>query len=153
MQLHYRDATEADLPAIIAMLADDRLGAAREDASLPLDPAYLAAFEAITRSPGQRLIVAEEGGDLVGTMQLLIIPGLSNKGGWHGQIEAVRIAASRRGSGLGEGFAQWAIAQCRDAGCGSVQLVSHNSREGAHRFWRKLGFIPTHQGFKLALHD
>lgn len=151
MTILYRDAEEADLPALVAMLADDPLGTTREDASLPLDPAYGAAFRAMAQSPLQRLVVAQEDGRLVGTMQLLIVPGLSMRGSWHGQIEAVRIAADRRSSGLGEAFARWAIEECRKADCGWVQLVSHNSREGAHRFWRRVGFVQTHAGFKIQL--
>ncbi len=151
MTLHYRDAVADDLPAIVALLADDPLGAQREDAALPLAPSYLAAFDAMARNPYQRLIVAVAGEQVVGTMHLLLVPGLSYQGGWHGQIEAVRIAAPLRGSGHGEAFARWAIEECRKAGCVSVQLVSHGSRAAAHRFWRKLGFVSTHAGFKMAL--
>src|SRR3954463_5990765 len=80
-----RDATEADLPAIIAMLADDVNGSGREDASLPLDPGYRAAFAAIDADPNQRLLVAEQGGALVGTFQLSFLPGLSYRGAWRAQ--------------------------------------------------------------------
>jgi ribosomal protein S18 acetylase RimI-like enzyme len=151
MPLLYRDATAADLPAIVAMLADDHLGAGREDATLPLDPAYLAAFHAMAQAPQQRLVVAQDGDRIVGTMHLLAIAGLSARGARHGQIEAVRVAADRRGAGLGEDFVRWAIGELRAAGCTSVQLVSHNSRGDAHRFWRKAGFEQTHAGFKMAL--
>lgn len=151
MTMHYRDAEETDLPAIVALLADDALGAQREDASLPLDPAYAAAFATMAQSPWLRLVVAEEEGRILGTLQIMIVPGLSMRGSWHGQIEAVRIAADRRGSGLGERFARWAIEECRKAGCGWVQLVSHNSRADAHRFWKRVGFVQTHAGFKIQL--
>lgn len=149
--LDYRGATEGDLPAIVALLADDPLGAQREDPSLPLAESYLAAFRAMKRHPGLRLLVACDADAVVGTMQLMMMPGLSLRGAWHGQIEAVRIAAPLRGNGHGEAFARWAIEECRKAGCGSVQLVSHGSRHGAHRFWRKLGFVPSHTGFKMPL--
>ncbi|MDO6415689.1 GNAT family N-acetyltransferase [Sphingomonas sp. BIUV-7] len=151
MGLHYRDATEADLPAIVALLADDPLGALREDPSLPLAASYGTAFAAIASAPHQRLIVAEEEGRVVGTLQLLLIPAISRRGSWRGQIEGVRIAADRRGNGHGEAFVRWAADQCRSAGCVSVQLTSDASREAAHRFWRRLGFEATHVGFKMSL--
>ncbi|MBU3077851.1 GNAT family N-acetyltransferase [Sphingomonas quercus] len=151
MVIAYRDAVEADLPAIVALLADDELGAEREDVAAPLVASYVDAFHAIAATHHLRLIVAVDGERIVGTMQFLLIPGLSSRGSWHGQIEAVRIAADLRGQGQGEAFVRWAIEQCRLAGCASVQLVSHESRRAAHRFWRKLGFVPSHVGFKLHL--
>jgi GNAT superfamily N-acetyltransferase len=150
-ELTFRDAVAADLPAIVAMLADDPLGRAREDASLPLAPGYLEAFAAIEAAPDQRLVVACEGGRVVGTLQLLFMPCLSGKGGWRGQIEAVRVARDRRGEAIGERLARWAIEQCRARVCVRVQLTSDNSRADAHRFWERLGFHQSHRGFKLPL--
>jgi ribosomal protein S18 acetylase RimI-like enzyme len=151
MVMVYRDATEADLPSLVALLADDRLGCEREDASLPLAQSYVAAFQAMQSMPTQRLIVAVDGERVVGTMQLIIIPALSSRGSWHGQIEAVRIAVDLRGRSQGEAFVEWALGECRAAGCASVQLMSDSSRSAAHRFWRKCGFISSHIGFKLNL--
>jgi GNAT superfamily N-acetyltransferase len=151
MTIVYRDALEADLPTIVQLLADDPLGAQREDASVPLLPAYLAAFQAIATLDHQRLVVAVDGERIVGTMQFLVVPGLSMRGANHGYIEAVRIVADLRGRGEGERFVRWAVAQCRDAGCGTVQLVSEGSRTAAHRFWQKCGFVPSHVGFKMRL--
>ena len=149
--LDIRDATPADLPAIIAMLADDALGSVREDASLPLDPAYLAAFEAIDSDPNQQLVVAELESAIVGTLQLSFLPGLSYKGAWRGQIEAVRIARRQRGRGLGAQVIGWAVDRCRARGCHLVQLTSNSVRLDAHRFYERLGFSKSHAGFKLTL--
>jgi GNAT superfamily N-acetyltransferase len=146
-----RRATAADLPAIVAMLADDPLGATREDPSLPLAPGYLAAFAAIGADPNQFLAVAERDGAVIGTMQLSFLPGLSHKGAWRGQIEAVRVAAPARGSGLGQRMIEWAIAQCRARGCKLVQLTTDKSRKDAHRFYDRLGFRASHEGYKLTL--
>jgi len=150
-ELTFRDAVAADLPEIVALLADDPLGQAREDASLPLAPGYLEAFAAIEAAPDQRLVVACEDGRVVGTLQLLFLPCLSGKGAWRGYIEAMRVARDRRGQGIGERMARWAIEQCRARGCARVQLTSDNSRADAHRFWERLGFQPSHRGFKLPL--
>jgi GNAT superfamily N-acetyltransferase len=147
-QITFRRATEDDLPAIVAMLADDPLGKGREDVRLPLALEYHTAFAAIAADPNQFLLVADDGGEVVGTLQLTFIPGLSRKGAWRGQVEGVRIAASRRGSGLGERMLEWAIRLCGERGCSLVQLTTDKSRPDAHRFYEKLGFVATHQGYK-----
>lgn len=143
-----RRATLADLPAIVAMLADDDLGKTRE---APGDPCYAEAFAAIERDANQFLAVVDDGGEVVGCFQLSFVPGLSLKGMWRGQIESVRIAASRRGQGLGRLMIEWAIAECRRRGCGLVQLTMNKSRKDSHRFYESLGFQATHEGFKLVL--
>jgi GNAT superfamily N-acetyltransferase len=147
----FRRAASSDLPAIVRLLAEDELGREREDARLPLDQAYVEAFRAIDADPNQLLAVAVDGADMVGTLQLSFIPGLARKGAWRGQIEAVRIAASRRGSGLGRRMFAWAIGECRARGCRLVQLTTDRKRPEAHRFYERLGFVASHTGYKLAL--
>ena len=147
----FRDATLADLPAIIAMLDDDDLSRGREDASLPLDPRYEMAFVDLDSDPNQRLIVAERDGAIIGTMQLSYLPGIAFRGAWRGQIEAVRVVSSLRGQGLGQQMIEWAIEQCRARGCRMVQLTSMRDRVDAHRFYEKLGWTKSHFGFKLKL--
>lgn len=147
----FRRARLADLPAIVAMLADDALGAGREDASVPLNPRYTAAFEAIRQDPNQFLAVVEQDSQLAGCLQLSFIPGLSRLGQWRGQIESVRIASSFRGAGLGRAMFEWAIDQCRAQGCGLVQLTTDRARPDARRFYESLGFKASHDGMKLSL--
>jgi GNAT superfamily N-acetyltransferase len=143
-----RRATPADVPAIVAMLADDKLGATRES---PGDPAYAAAFAEIDKDERQYLAVAEVDGEVVGTLQLTFIPGLSRVGGTRALIEAVRIRSDQRGAGLGRQLVEWAVARARSAGAIMVQLTSDASRVDAHRFYENLGFAATHVGLKLAL--
>jgi ribosomal protein S18 acetylase RimI-like enzyme len=149
----FRRATAEDLPAIVALLADDALGSGREDPGPPLNPAYAEAFAAIDRDPNQLLAVTVEDGAVTGCLQLSFIPGLSRLGLWRGQIESVRIAAARRGSGLGRAMFDWAIAECRRRGCGLVQLTTDKARPDALRFYEKLGFVASHEGLKLTLND
>lgn len=146
-----RRATRADLQALVDMLADDPLGATREAAGPPADPAYGAAFDAIERDPNQFLAVASKDEDVVGMLQLTFIPGLSRKGLWRGQIESVRVRKDARNLGLGKQLFDWAIDECRSRGCGLVQLTTDRSRQGAHRFYDALGFEATHLGYKLTL--
>jgi GNAT superfamily N-acetyltransferase len=131
------------------MLADDPLGATREtDASFP---GYHVAFEEISSDPNQKLVVGEMDGEVVATMQLTIIPGLSRRGSKRALIEAVRVRGDRRGLGLGRQLIMWAIAEARAAGCVVIQLTSDRSRTDAHRFYASLGFEVSHVGMKLML--
>ncbi|MFJ7274167.1 GNAT family N-acetyltransferase [Kitasatospora sp. NPDC098663] len=147
--LTIRRATAEDLPALVAMLADDALGATRESPD-DLTP-YRAAFARVDGDPHQHLVAAERAGRTVGTLQLTVIPGISRKGATRTIIEAVRIHTDERGSGLGTELIQWAIERSRELGADLVQLTSDATRTDAHRFYEKLGFVPSHVGFKLQL--
>lgn len=147
----FRRASIADLPDIIALLADDDLGRQRERVGPPPSPSYEKAFLAIDTDSNQLLAVAERSGEVIGCLQLTFIPGLSRTGLWRGQIESVRVAAKLRGSGLGKSFFEWAIEECRKRGCGLVQLTTDKRRPDALRFYRSLGFTDSHEGMKLDL--
>ncbi|MEV7281840.1 GNAT family N-acetyltransferase [Streptomyces sp. NPDC093111] len=147
--LEIRPARQDDLPAIVAMLADDPLGARRESPD-DLTP-YTAAFARLAQDPNQRLVVAVREGRVVGTLQLTLIPGLSRKGMTRSLIEGVRIHADERGSGLGTRLIEWAVEESRAQDCGLVQLTSDVTRVDAHRFYERLGFEASHVGFKLSL--
>ncbi|MCZ4607534.1 GNAT family N-acetyltransferase [Streptomyces sp. Lzd4kr] len=147
--LGIRPAATDDIPAIVGLLADDPLGARRESPG-DLTP-YLAAFERLTSDPNQHLVVAVREGRVIGTLQLTVIPGLSRRGATRSIIEAVRIHADERGSGLGTRLIEWAIDESRRQKCQLVQLTSDKSRTDAHRFYERLGFAASHAGFKLEL--
>ncbi|MEM7567853.1 MAG: GNAT family N-acetyltransferase [Pseudomonadota bacterium] len=147
----FRDAVEADLPAILALLVDDVLGAARDRLTDPIDAAYAKAFAAIDANPHDRLIVAETEGAVVACAQLTILHGLSRRGATRGQIEGVRVASHLRGAGLGERLIRHCLAVAREKGCGLVQLTTDRSRTDAHRFYERLGFTPSHVGMKIVL--
>ena len=149
--IRFRTAHLPDLPAIIRLLAEDELGRSRETISSPPDARYVAALEAIEADSNQRLVVAVDGDQVIGTLQLSFIPGIARHGAWRGQIEAVRIAASYRSTGIGQQMFEWAIAECRAHGCQLVQLTTDKSRTDAHRFYDKLGFVASHEGYKLDL--
>jgi GNAT superfamily N-acetyltransferase len=147
----FRRAASDDLPAIVALLADDPIGSGRESVGAQLDPCYGAAFAAIERDPNQFLAVAERGGKVIGVLQLSFIPGLTRRGMWRGQIEGVRIAPAERGAGIGRAMLLWGIEECRKRGCGLIQLTSDKRRSDAHAFYEALGFRATHEGYKLML--
>ncbi|PVE09109.1 GNAT family N-acetyltransferase [Streptomyces scopuliridis] len=147
--LKIRPAAHDDIPAIVAMLADDPLGAQRESPD-DLTP-YTEAYERLARDPNQHVVVAERDGRVIGTLQLTIIPGLSRRGATRSIIEAVRVHADERGSGLGTRFIEWAVDESRRQGCQLVQLTSDASRTDAHRFYERLGFTASHVGFKMSI--
>ncbi|WP_030206238.1 GNAT family N-acetyltransferase [Streptomyces sp. NRRL S-87] len=144
-----RAARREDLPEIVAMLADDELGATRESPD-DLTP-YETAYERLAVDPNQLLVVADRGGEVVGTLQLTIVPGLSRKGATRSIIEGVRVHRSERGRGLGAQLVEWAVEESRRQGCRLVQLTSDLTRTDAHRFYERLGFTGSHLGFKLQL--
>jgi ribosomal protein S18 acetylase RimI-like enzyme len=146
-----RDAKRADVPAIVAMLADDTLGRSRERLEDPLPQPYWDAFAAIEADPNNRLLIAEIDGAVAGCLQLTFIPGLSRLGAERAQIESVRIAAAHRGGGLGRKLIEAAIAEARRHGSTIVQLTTDKTRADARHFYEGLGFAASHEGMKLSL--
>ena len=149
--MEFRTATEADLPAIVRLLADDDLGRGRELAADPLPREYHEAFAAMTGQAGNRMIVALVEGTVVGCLQLAVIHGLSRRGMKRAQIEAVRVACGHQRAGIGGALLRHAIELARGQGCGLIQLTTDRSRGDAHRFYERLGFVASHVGMKLAL--
>jgi GNAT superfamily N-acetyltransferase len=145
----FRTAVRADLPAIIALLADDVLGKARDFAQV--DEVYERAFADIDADPRNLLIVADDGGVVVGCAQLTYIPGLGRHGAERALIEAVRVRSDLRGAGVGRDMMRWVIEQARQRGCALVQLTTDKTRLDAHRFYQRLGFVASHEGMKLPL--
>ena len=147
-----RRARRDDLGALVALLAADALRA-NDDSDAPERRApYEAAFDAIDRDPAHTLVAVEDAaGDVVATMQLTMLPGLARGGATRMQVEAVRVAASARGHGLGSAMMRWAIEDARSRGAALVQLTSDGRREEAHRFYGRLGFSPSHVGLKMLL--
>jgi ribosomal protein S18 acetylase RimI-like enzyme len=143
-----RAARRGDVADIVAMLADDPLGRGRvED---PLPPSYYAAFDKVEADSNIALMVAETAdGSMVGCLQLCILPGLSSQGASRGLIEDVRVAACWRSRGIGEQMVQWAVDEARGRGCRLVELLTHQSRVDAQRFYVRLGFTPSHVGMTL----
>lgn len=153
-------ARPQDVPAMVRLLADDPIATARE--SDPDGAEYAAAFAEITADPRQLLVALlppslaaaageAEADEVVGTLQLSFVPGLSRRGATRMIIEAVRIAPAARGTGVGSELIRWALEHGRERGAVLAQLTTDQRREDAHRFYRRLGFEGTHLGMKLSL--
>lgn len=149
MDLSFRNATQNDLTALVKMLGDDKLGSTREDLSTPVNSKYLEAFTHIDSDPNNELIVACYNEDIVGMLQLTYIPYLTYIGSWRCLIEGVRIHSDYRGKGLGRKLFEWAIQRAKEKNCCLLQLTSDKTRGDALRFYESLGFVASHEGFKL----
>ncbi len=149
--LTYRPATRSDLAFIIGLIEDDGVVGSTEDLSDPEGPSYLAAFNAIDADPNQMLVIVERNGLPVGTFQLTFTPGIARKGAWRCTVETVHVAASHRSQGIGEAMMEWATARARERGCAMMQLTSNKKRTDAHRFYERIGFPKSHEGFKKLL--
>ena len=144
-----RKMQKNDFNVILNLLTDDELGQFRETKSNVIHADYIRAFEQINSDANQYAAVFESCGEIVGCLQITFIPGLSRRGCLRGQIEGVRVSRAFRGKGYGAKMLTWAITKCRDRGCRVVQLTSDKKRENAIQFYEKLGFVKSHEGFKL----
>ena len=147
----FRLARRADLPSIVRMLADDELGSQRERHENPLPDSYYSAFEQIKNDPNHELIVAEQNGEVIGTLHLMFLPSVSFQGGLRAQIESVRVDKRFQSQGIGSEMMKWSTERARQRGAHVVQLTTHKTRLDAHRFYEKLGFKGSHLGMKLSL--
>jgi GNAT superfamily N-acetyltransferase len=149
--LAFRPATADDLPFIIGLVVEDSVITTDDDVADATHADYRDALAAIDADPNHEMLVVEADGEPVGCFQLSYIPGLMRRGMWRGQIELVHVVAHRRSGGIGSDMMRWAIERCRQRGCGMVQLTSNKQRLAAHRFYTRLGFLQSHEGFKLYL--
>ncbi len=146
----FRKAKKTDIPDIIQLLANDKLGQLREDNQDPLPDAYYHAFDQIISDTNQELMVIENPkGEIIGTLQLSFIQYLTYRGGVRAQIEAVRIREDQRGKGIGTKIFEWAIDRAKSKGAHLLQLTTDKKRPEAVQFYKGLGFVASHEGMKL----
>ena len=146
--LTYRNAKPQDLPFIIGLIVEDAVVATDDSVADAMHAEYTQALAAIDASPNEEMFVVEDGGKPIGCFQLTYLPGLMRRGMWRGMIEVVHVADGLRGRGHGSEMMRWALEHCRERGCGMVQLTSNKKRTDAHRFYERLGFEKSHEGFK-----
>jgi|SRR5579885_2051495 ribosomal protein S18 acetylase RimI-like enzyme len=147
----FRRARRADLPAVLELLNDGKVGNVPERIEDPMPRAYDDAFAAIEADPNQLLLVGEAEGRIVTSLQLTFIPGIAHQGAWRAQVEAVRVARELRGRRIGEAMMRHVVALAKERGCDRVQLTTNKARDDAQRFYRRLGFVASHEGMKLWL--
>lgn len=149
--LEIRTAQLADLPAIVALLADDDLGHSREVSSDEVASEYLNAFREIENDTNNEIIVGVCEAQIMAALQLMYIPSLTLKGTKRAQIEGVRVSSRVRGRGFGRQLIEYALARAKQQGCKLVQLTTNKARTDAIRFYESIGFESTHEGMKLNL--
>ena len=147
----FRLATRDDVPSIVRLLADDDLGSQREQYEDPLPESYYSAFDLIHNDPNHELIVAEQGGEVIGTLHLMFLPSISFQGGLRAQVESVRVDKRFQSQGIGSQLMKWCMERAKQRGAHLVQLTTHKTRIDAHRFYERLGFKGSHLGMKLSL--
>ncbi len=147
----FRKARREDLKAILELLNDGKVGNVLERIENPLPAGYDEAFAAIEADPNQLLLVGELEGRIVASLQLTFIPGIAHRGAWRAQVEAVRVVRELRGQKIGEAMMRHVIALAKERGCDRVQLTTNKARDDAQRFYRRLGFVASHEGMKLRL--
>ncbi|CAD7032465.1 acetyltransferase [Pseudorhizobium endolithicum] len=146
-----RRAREEDLPALVALFAADEIGGHGDTTDTAAYDDYRRAFNAIEASANEQLFVAELGGEIAGTFQIMFNRTLTGRGGLSMIIEAVQTRGDLRGRGIGAKMIEHAISEAKRRGCRLVQLTSNMARSDAHRFYERLGFAKSHYGFKMKL--
>jgi GNAT superfamily N-acetyltransferase len=150
-ELLIRQATRQDISEVVRLLSDDALGSQREQYGSSVPQSYYDAFARIEQDENNELIVVEMDGEIVATLQLTFLPGMTYQGSMRAQIEAVRVDGRYRNQRIGQRLVEWAVARARQRGCYQVQLTTHKSRRDAHRFYERLGFVASHEGMKLTI--
>ena len=149
--LIFRTAERRDVPEIVRLIADDALANGGDSYGEPLAQDYWDAFDRMAAQPGNRIVLAEQDGRLIGCFQFTVVHGLSRRGAARATIESVKVASDQRGQGIGSAMMRHAIELARTEGCALVQLTTQTRRADAHRLYERLGFQATHLGMKLAL--
>lgn len=151
MTVSFRRARRADLPALVALIADDPVNGWREQAGEPIAPGYVAAFAAIEADPNNLLVVGERDGEIVATAQISFVPTLAQQGATRAIVEGVRVSSTLRSQGIGEALLRHMEGLARERGCPAVQLTTSHARVDAHRFYERIGYKHHHKGFKREL--
>ena len=146
--MNIRDAVAADVPRLVELLQQLSLDDEVREGD-PRDPRYVRALEAIVREGG-RVLVVDDGG-VIAMGELRITSNLSHQGRKVAHVESVVVDAKKRGQKIGERLMARIIDDAKSAGCFRVELSSNSGRKDAHRFYVRLGFTPSHTGFKLSL--
>jgi GNAT superfamily N-acetyltransferase len=146
-----RKALRSDVRAIVKLFSEDILGSKRENYTAGISQKYYDAFETISLDNTQVLVVAEIDGKVIGTLQISYVTNMSFEGSVRAMIEGVHVNQELRSQGIGKYLMEWAILQAKNQGCRFVQLTSNKQRQDAHRFYERLGFAKSHEGFKLDL--
>jgi len=152
--IQMRPASREDVPRVAELIMHGASVQKRTQVEIAVearDPVYLKAFDVIAANPYNTLFVAELEGRVVGTYQITVLPGMAERGRIRAKIESVHVAPECRGRGIGAIMMRHAIGFAAEKGVGLVELTSHKARPDAHRFYNSLGFVQSHEGFKMAL--
>ena len=143
-------ARKEQLPAIVALLADDAIGALLEDPSAV--DVYQRAFDDMAQNPHSEIYVAlDDAGDVVGCVQMSVAQFLVHRGEKRVEIAGLRINRKLRRSGLGAKLLRHVMEEGRRRGATVAQFTSNKARQEAHMFYERMGFKASHDGYKISL--
>jgi len=150
--LTIREARPDDLEPLLDLLEELRDGAT-PGVSWDRAPGErtAAVFHQVLADGRRRFFVAEEGGELVGTADVVIVPNLTHAARPVAFVENVVVTSGRRGNGIGQALMEEVLRAAEEAGCYKVQFLSNKGRTRAHSFYTRLGFEPSSEGFRRYL--
>ncbi len=144
--LEVRPAQPADLDALLVLygqLADQRAVAPTDEIRQALGQMVAASFV--------NLLVADRRGEVVGTVELVVVPNVTHGGRPWAQLENMVVGEDVRGLGIGRALLQRCAEIARDHNCYKIQLQSANHRTPAHRFYEAFGFTASSAGYRWYL--
>jgi GNAT superfamily N-acetyltransferase len=144
-------ARPEDLPAVVGLHAADQIGGHGDVWAPETQGLYEAALARIAAHPDHDIYVARRDGEVVGTFILSFLPGLTRQGAWHAQLRSVQVRADCRSDGIGARMVAEAERIARARGAAWIELTSNKVRGAAHRFYERLGYVRSHEGFKKKL--
>ncbi|GAA1781832.1 MULTISPECIES: GNAT family N-acetyltransferase [Streptomonospora] len=146
-----RSAIRSDLGAILRLLRELGDTTATQSSTVRMSSAAVRAWTRMENDPDRQVLVAERRGQIIGTVDLLVVANLTHDAqSWAVADNLVVDPACRRG-GVGRALMDEAVDRAARAGCYKVELLSHESRTGAHAFYSAIGFENSAEGFRRYL--
>ncbi len=146
MNIQIRQATKADLPAILNLYAT----VLDKGEVLSIEQAE-TLFAKMAVYPNYKVYVAENEADIIGTFALLIMDNLAHVGTPSGVVEDVVVADQAQGKGIGKAMMNFAMERCKEVGCYKLVLSSNLKRHEAHAFYESLDFEKHGFSFRVNL--
>lgn len=116
-----------------------------------MSSAAVRAWTRMENDPERTVIVAERRGQIIGTLDLLVVANLTHDAQPWAVIDNLVVDPDARYQGIGRALMEDALDRATRARCYKVELLSHESRQGAHRFYASLGFDNSAEGFRRYL--
>ena len=114
---------------------------------------YTAFRKRISQYLGEkdkRIIVSERDSKIVGLVSMVLLPRL-NRTKLELYIPELVVSENHRGSGVGKSLIESCISMAKKKKCFRIRLESGNQREGAHLFYKKIGFEQSALSYTMTI--